>query len=327
MTDLKISNSCPICTSEKTRFRFESWDYTHGYPGTFPIWQCKNCGHMYLEGNFTPEMLTEMYSNYYPRSQYGEQYEPYTEHTGFLAWLDGKKAGCHLWVPQNVRILDIGCGGCEALGYHKARGCEVWGCEADENVRKIAERLGVNVNIGLFNPDNYEKDYFDYVTMSHVLEHSIDPIEMLKQVHKVLKPNGKLVIGMPYPYCIESFLFGRYWIGWHTPFHPNLFSKKSTRLSLEKAGFRYEFSKSSTPSIRLLDQWAVLFVHGGQGKPMRFRVFSWAHHQSFGNELERLWYVRLFRFLEKARAFALPVRFADALGIGMNQIYVATKYS
>ena len=58
---------------------------------------------------------------------------------------------------------------------------------------------------------------------------------------------------------------------------------------------------------------------------MRFRTSSWSHHGSFGNELERLWYVRLYRFLEKTRAFALPVRFADALGIGMNRIYIASK--
>jgi len=326
MTETNANYPCPICRSERTQFLFESWDMMHGYPGTFPIWQCKDCGHFYLIDNFTPEMLTEMYSNYYPRSQFNvEQYTPHTERTGFLAWLDGAHAGCHHWVPKDVRILDIGCGLCEALGYHKARGCEVWGCEADENVQKIADQFGFNVHIGLFDPDNYEKNYFDYVTMSHVLEHSPDPEKMLRQVLTVLKPGGKLVIGMPYPYSLCRFLFRRYWIGWHTPFHLNLFSQKSARLLLEKSGFRYERSKCLMPSVRLLDQWAMLFVHGKQGKPMRFRIATWAHHPSFGNALERLWYVRLYRFLEKTRALALPVRFADALGIGTNRIYIAAK--
>ena len=115
------------------------------------------------------------------------------------------------------------------------------------------------------------------------------------------------------------------WGGWHTPFHLNLFSKKSARLLLEKTGFRYEFSKCRVPSITLLNQWGILFVHGEQGKPMRFRTASWFHHESFGDDLERIWYVRLYRFLEKTRAFAFPVRLADALGIGMNRIYVASK--
>jgi SAM-dependent methyltransferase len=159
-----------------------------------------------------------------------------------------------------------------------------------------------------------------------VLEHCIDPETTLQQVHTVLKPGGKLIMAMPQPYCIERYLFGRYWTGWCTPFHLNFFSHRSMRLLLNRTGFRHEFSKSCQPSVALLNQWAALFVHGEQGKPMRFRSGAWVHHE-FDNELERLWYVRLYRFLERSRAFALPVRCADALGIGMNRIYVAAKPS
>ena len=317
---------CPICHSERTRFLFESWDFIHGYPGTFPIWQCKTCGHVYLIGNFTPEMLTDMYSHYYPRSQFDiEQYKPYSDQKGFLSWLDGDSAGCHRWVPKNVRVLDIGCGCCETLGYHKSRGCEVWGCEADENVRKIADKFGFNVHIGLFDPKKYEKNFFDYITMNQVIERCLDPETILRQIHSVLKPGGRLVIGTPQPQSIDCFLFRRYWMGWHTPFHLNLFSKKSARQLLERTGFRYEFSKCRITTVNLLNQWGVLFVHGNPGQPTRFRTASWSHHESFGDDLERLWYVRLYRFLEKSRVFALPVRLADALGIGMNRIYVASK--
>jgi SAM-dependent methyltransferase len=322
------TSHCPICHSERTRFLFESWDFIHGYPGSFPVWQCKDCGHIFLIGSFTPEMLVDMYSNYYPRSQIDiEQFKQYSDQTGLLSWLDGDSASCHRWVPKNVRVLDIGCGCCETLGYHKARGCEAWGCEADENIREIADKFGFNVHIGLFDPGNYEKNYFDYVTMNQVLEHCTDPEKILRQVYTVLKPGGKLVIGMPQPDCIERYLFQRYWLGWHTPFHLNIFSAKSTRLLLDKTGFHYNFSKCRTPTVHLLKQWAALFVHGESGKPMRFRHCSWFIAESFGDELERLWYVRLYRFLEKSRAFALPVRFADTLGIGMNRIYIATKPS
>ena len=161
--------------------------------------------------------------------------------------------------------------------------------------------------------------------MNQVLEHCIDPESVLRQVLTVLKPGGKLVVGMPQPYCIERYLFGRYWLGWHTPFHLHLFSQKSTRLLLTQTGFRYESSKSCMPSIHLLAQWGFLFVHGEQGTPTRFKTDCWYNNESFGDELERLWYVRLYRFLEKIRAFALPVRCADALGIGMNRIYIAAK--
>ena len=329
MTDADANNPCPICASEKTKFLFDSWDFEYGYPGTFPLWQCRDCRHIYLIGNFTPEMLTDMYSLYYPRAEIDvEQYKPLPERTGFLSWLDGDSAGCHRWVPKNVRVLDIGCGCCEALGYHKSRGCEVWGSDADENVQKIADRYGFHVHIGLFDADNYEKNYFDYVTIDQVFEHFTEPERILQQVFTILKPGGKLIIGMPNAQSIDRFLFGRLWSGWHTPYHLHLFSKQSAALLLKKTGYLCESAQCKVPAVNLLTQWGLLFVHGKQGEPMHFRPPPrLGTLDSFGSGLECLWYIRLYRFLEKTRAFALPVRFADALGIGMNRIYIASKPS
>ncbi|MDR3111177.1 MAG: hypothetical protein LBU65_16030, partial [Planctomycetaceae bacterium] len=108
---------CPICKSEKPRFLFENEDFIFGYPESFPLYRCGDCGHIFLVG-FTPEMLDDLYTNYYPRSTFDiENYKPYSEHKGFMAWLDGDNAYCHCYVPPNVRVLDIGCGSCETLGF------------------------------------------------------------------------------------------------------------------------------------------------------------------------------------------------------------------
>ena len=102
------------------------------------IHQCRNCGHLFAVGKLTPEQLTEMYSNYYSRTQFDvETYKPYKEKGRFLHWLDGEDGHAFRHVPPNVRVLDIGCGYCETLGYHKSRGCEVYGVEADENAKRI----------------------------------------------------------------------------------------------------------------------------------------------------------------------------------------------
>ncbi len=44
-------------------------------------------------------------------------------------------------MPRNVRVLDIGCGFGESLGYYEARGCEAYGVEADENTRLKQQHL------------------------------------------------------------------------------------------------------------------------------------------------------------------------------------------
>ena len=155
---------CPICQSEKTKFLFEGWDLVFGYPDSAFVYACKVCEHVFVAGTLTPEQLTDMYTNYYPRAAFNvDDYEPYKEKSGFFYWLDGEEGHAYRHVPKNVRVLDIGCGYCETLGYHKARGCDVYGVEADENAQKIAERYGFNIHIGLFDPANYEPNSFDYV--------------------------------------------------------------------------------------------------------------------------------------------------------------------
>ncbi|MDR0705740.1 MAG: class I SAM-dependent methyltransferase [Planctomycetaceae bacterium] len=267
--------------------------------------------------------MSNLYTNYYPRKHFNlDLYKPYPESTGFWAWLDGERALCHRWVPKNVRVLDIGCGYCETLGYHKNRGCDVYGVEADQNTAKIAERYGFNVHVGIFNADHYEKNYFDYVTMNWVLEHSVNPEETLRQIYSVLKPDGKLIFSIPNLFSLSRYTFGRLWRNWHTPYHLHLLSQQSARLLLEKTGFRYDGSKNFTVSSALIGQWAILFVHGKKGQKSK-----WASPGTnyLDENQEKIWFVRLYRFFEKIRIHAWLMRFADVIGMGDDRLYFATK--
>ncbi|MDR2757018.1 MAG: class I SAM-dependent methyltransferase [Planctomycetaceae bacterium] len=319
-----MTQTCPICQSNRTKFLSENYDIWYGYPDSFELDRCGDCGHIFIVGDVTEEMLSDFYTNYYPRKLFNlDLYKPYVESTGFFAWLDGDRALCHRWVPKNVRVLDIGCGYCETLGYHKKRGCEVYGVEADENTAKIAERYGFNVHVGFFDANNYEKDFFDYVTMNWVLEHCLNPEETLRQVYSVLKPEGKLIFSIPNSFSISRYTFGQLWTRWHTPYHLHLFSQHSARLLIEKTGFRYDGSKSFTPSSALVGQWAFLFVHG-----KKCQKSKWARpcpELYFEKNQEKIWFIRLYRFLEKIRIHAWLMRFGDAIGMGDDRLYFATK--
>lgn len=317
---------CPICQSENVKFLFKNCDILFGCPGWFHLDRCRDCGHIFLREQFTPEQLGDLYTNYYPRSSFSvDNYKAYRETSGFLAWLDGDKAGCHRWVPENVRVLDIGCGFCEALGYHQARGCEVWGCEADENSKKFADRYGFNFRQGLFNPDDYEPEYFDYVTMNHVLEHTANPVEVLRSVYRVLKPGGHLIIAVPQASCIERYTFGHLWTGWQTPFHLHFFSKKSMDSACRQAGFSVIRTFGHTVSASLFAQWVLLFIHGSAGKKQAFADTTTAGHFCRKKEVEARWYVKLYRLAESLRIHCWLMRIADAGGIGMERTYFAKK--
>ena len=314
---------CPICHSANTKFLFEGWDLVFGYPDSAFVYACKACNHVFVAGILTPEQLTDMYTNYYPRAAFNiDDYEPHKEKSGFLYWLDGEEGRAFRHVPKNVRILDIGCGYCETLGYHKARGCDVYGVEADENAQKIAERYGFNIHIGLFASENYEPNSFDYVTMDYVLEHLVDPLQTLQEVNGILKPGGQLIVSVPNPSALGRYWFGRYW-SWHLPFHRHFYSRHSIDILAGDAGYKVVLMKSATESAYLLYGWARLFALGAKGKKAP------QHGQNFGDrfdaETKKRFDVRLFLFFKKIRLFSLSMRIADLLGVGDNNLIILEK--
>lgn len=242
-------------------------DDRYGYPGSFPLLQCGQCGHAFLQAAFSPAQLGELYSKYYPRASFDtSSHRPAVQHGGFAAWLDGKKSAAFRWVPESVRVLDIGCGFGESLGYYKARGCDAWGVEADENIRRVAEEYGYKVHVGLFDPSLFEPNSFDYVTMSQVIEHVTDPMATLKGVSTVLKPGGTAILSTPNAAGLGSRLFGRRWINWHAPYHLQFFSVNSMREAATKAGLVLQETRTITSSEWLYYQWLHLTTYPKVGE-------------------------------------------------------------
>lgn len=97
-------------------------------------------------------------------------------------------------------ILDIGCAygliGKALKASNKAR--IVVGVEINPDAAAIArenldEVLCINIEENMFNYDSY----FDYIILSHVLEHMRDPLKVLTKLKKDLKDSGKIIIALP----------------------------------------------------------------------------------------------------------------------------------
>ena len=58
----------------------------------------------------------------------------------------------------------------------------------------------------------FSKDQFDALICSELLEHVPDPLSVLRQIHNVLRPDGKLLISVPFLYRIHAdpYDYGRY---------------------------------------------------------------------------------------------------------------------
>jgi len=311
--------TCLICGNSLMYFK-NLYDDRFGYPGAFPILSCRKCGHKSLDAQFTAEELRKLYTDYYPRSLYSvDDYKPHREISSFQSWLTGARSFAFRWVPPKVRILDVGCGFGETLGYHKARGCDVYGVEADENIRRVAEKFGFKVDVGLFDPAGYEPEFFDYVTMDQVIEHVADPLQTLTDIATVLKPGGYAVIGTPNANGWGTHLFGKRWVSWHVPYHLQFFSRRSMALAADKTGFTLESVKTVTSSDYLYLQWNHLAFRPPPGCKSQFWLPERKH-----DKLQKI-ILKALLVAHRTRINHVVTRVFDSLGLGDNYLFVLRK--
>lgn len=314
-------DACPICGSAaNTRHRLECFDDRYGYPGMFSLNQCSKCRHRFIRHEFPESELKNLYTNYYPRSNFDlENHPAYRKQNAFITWLNGELYSPFRWVPKGKKVLDIGCGFGESLGYLREQGCDAYGVEADENIRRVADKYGYNVHVGLFDPANYQTEIFDVVTMGQVIEHVTDPQQTLKDIARVLKPGGLAILSTPNAEGWGAKIFGRRWINWHSPYHLHFFTPASMQIAAEKAGLRLESSNCKTPSYWLHAQWLHLLTYPQRGDASIF----WAPggHWNLVRKLCRF----VLRLVHRLKFDHLATRLADAVGMGDNRLYFLRK--
>ena len=97
------------------------------------------------------------------------------------------------------RLLDVGCGDGAFSCYVRNRFKEIHGVEIAKKAADVAKRRGMIVGIMDLNSKHvpYRKGSFDVVTCLDVIEHVFDPISVLSEIHRVLRPRGQLVLTTP----------------------------------------------------------------------------------------------------------------------------------
>jgi ubiquinone/menaquinone biosynthesis C-methylase UbiE len=155
-----------------------------------------------------------------------------------LEWLNPK---------EGEMILDNACGG-GALSLKIAeKGCEVKGIDilekAINGAKHLAERekIACEFEIGTAEDLPYLDGYFDKVICSSSLEHFKDDIKALKEMHRVLKPNGGVVLttdSFTYPIRDELKEMHR-----EIAYVVNYYTAEKLKERFEIAGFEMTWSK------------------------------------------------------------------------------------
>ena len=105
--------------------------------------------------------------------------------------------------PKVVRILDVGCGDGVIL-YLLNKICkkdklELYGIDSSEIALKIAKRKNPDVNLKTADVYDlpFEDNFFDLIVSSDVLEHVLNPEQMLSEINRVGKDNSYVIFGTP----------------------------------------------------------------------------------------------------------------------------------
>ena len=146
----------------------------------------------------------------------------------------------------NDLVLDCGC----ATGkFLEAQPEQTIGIDIDKQKIKVCKEKGLNAQqIDLEKKLGFEKNYFDGVFASHVIEHTHDPIKSLKEIHRVLKPNGKIVVFTPNINKFKKF--------WTDPTHKIPFTKPKLEKALVDSGFA-EIKTIASPKSVKGQSWVV----------------------------------------------------------------------
>ena len=148
------------------------------------------------------------------------------------------------------RLLDVGCGSGEFLQRMRSFGWEAVGVEPDPVAAARARSAALDVRDGLLVDAAFEDDFFDAIVLSHVIEHVHDPVELLRECRRVLRPGGVLKIMTPNLHSVGHRRFGADWRGLEPPRHLHLFSSRSLSSCIRKAGLAVTEVRTSARWVR-----------------------------------------------------------------------------
>jgi 2-polyprenyl-3-methyl-5-hydroxy-6-metoxy-1,4-benzoquinol methylase len=249
-------------------------------PGEFEIHRCPKCGSGKTFPIVEEDGLAALYEGDYA-NHVDESADP-----GLLQKLLNPARKLYRWrirscMPlsevenQTGRLLDVGCGNGWVSEMFAERGWEVVGIEPTTAGCEQTAARGIEIHQGTINTVDLPDESFDTVLFFHVLEHVVDPRTDLRRAIKMLKPGGKLLIGVPNFTCWERDAFGSRWLMLELPRHRTHFTPEGLVKLLESEGLTVDRKTTGTSLMTLMTSIQIkIFGHVRTSGVLTSRIFA-----------------------------------------------------
>ena len=208
---------CNVCGSASYRVLYKKRDPLSRQ--SFNVVVCSKCDLGFVNPRPTAEIMKHYYHAHYYLNRFDDKKGlPGKKKTGLVKlyeffWrtysryypprvLKTEKDICNRYTKGGGKLLDIGCANGDFLNVMQDSGFEVCGLEFSDH---FINKFGLNIFKGRLCDAPYSAHCFHLVTMWAVLEHVSDPMEYLKEIHRILKPGGVVIFLVP---NLKSVPFG-----------------------------------------------------------------------------------------------------------------------
>jgi len=190
--------TCPLCGSDEYEVVFKKRGYT--------FVRCISCGLVFTNPQVLKEKVEELYASALSNELWMEVLLSEAEKSWRYDYFKDNLLQIQRFVSRG-RLLDVGCAMGQFMQIAKEGGWEVMGLElSNKAYQYVRNVLGLPVLQSTLEEASFEDNEFDAVTLFGILEHVPNPVEILTEAVRIVKPGGIIAVFVPNVYSLATMI-------------------------------------------------------------------------------------------------------------------------
>jgi SAM-dependent methyltransferase len=226
--------ACPICGDAAPRPLFAKDGHD--------IVRCGACGLVFVADDPASIDFSALYGEVYYSGGSGAVFADYVGQEALRRRHARRKLAWLRHVPPRIarrgRLLDVGCAAgfflAEARAFYEVQGVELSAWSS----AYARERLGLAVVTGPLSDAKLPPAHFHVITLWDVIEHVPEPVALLAEAARVLRPEGRVVLTTGDWGSAYAQRRGAAWHLMAPPWHLSYFDRRTLSEAARRAGLR-----------------------------------------------------------------------------------------